>query len=245
MQLRDFGFLRPAWLAMQSLIRRFGFELTYTRVKGIPDADLYAPFYQPWKAQKWQCALRTDDPRSLVLPSSKYILYCHAEDAVARCSGELAECGVYRGGTAYLLAQLAAKHKRVLNLFDTFEGMPETDPEKDRHVKGDFADASLDDVRQYLSAETNVEYFPGLIPGTLDSVADRKFCFIHIDLDIYSAIRHATEFFYERLNSGGVIVYDDYGYPSCPGARAAVDEFYSDKRETPIVIGPQCVVRKL
>lgn len=243
MHMREF--LRPAWRTARSLIRRCGFELTYARVTGIPDADLYAPFYQPWRARQWQKALRTDDPRSLVLASSKYVLYRHAEDAVARCAGGVAECGVYQGGTAYLLAEVAAKYGRQLSLFDTFAGMPETDRAKDRHVQGDFADASLGDVRQYLSAFNNVEYFAGLIPGTLAAVADRRFCFVHIDLDIYGAIRAATEFFYERMERGGVIVYDDYGHPWCPGARAAVDEFYSDKREIPIAIGAQCVVRKL
>ncbi|HET8667682.1 MAG TPA: TylF/MycF/NovP-related O-methyltransferase [Terriglobales bacterium] len=245
MQLRDFGFLRPAWLAVQAISRRCGFEVTYARVTGIPDADLYWPFFQPWRAKRWDSILRSGDPRSLVLAPEKYILLRHAEDAVVRCPGDFAECGVYRGGTAYLLAELAAKHNRRVSLFDTFEGMPETDPTKDRHKQGDFADVSLAGVQQYLSPFNNVDYFPGLIPGTLAAVSDRRFCFVHIDLDIYNSIHAATEFFYPRMASGGVIVYDDYGYPSCPGARMAIDEFYSGKCEIPTVIGPQCIVRKL
>jgi O-methyltransferase len=33
------------------------------------------------------------------------------------------------------------------------------------------------------------------------------------------------------------MIFDDYGFPSCPGARKAVDEFFGGKPETPIVLG--------
>jgi O-methyltransferase len=33
------------------------------------------------------------------------------------------------------------------------------------------------------------------------------------------------EFFYPRLNPGGAMIFDDYGFPSCPGVRQAVDEY--------------------
>jgi O-methyltransferase len=32
------------------------------------------------------------------------------------------------------------------------------------------------------------------------------------------------------------MVFDDYGFPTCPGARKAVDEFFANKPETPIVL---------
>jgi len=38
------------------------------------------------------------------------------------------------------------------------------------------------------------------------------------------------------LSVGGFIVFDDYGFPSCPGARAAVDEFFSGKSYFPLCL---------
>lgn len=45
---------------------------------------------------------------------------------------------------------------------------------------------------------------------------------------------------------GGVMVFDDYGFPSCPGAKKAVDEFFKSKIETPIYLPTgQCLVFKV
>jgi O-methyltransferase len=44
---------------------------------------------------------------------------------------------------------------------------------------------------------------------------------------------------------GGIIVYDDYGFHSCTGAKIAVDEFYTGKEERPIYLPTgQCIVIK-
>src|SRR5437763_318304 len=58
-----------------------------------------------------------------------------------KVSGALAEVGVYRGGSAKLIATL--KGEKALHLFDTFEGMPTVNPDLDRHKTGDFAETSL------------------------------------------------------------------------------------------------------
>ena len=163
-----------------------------------------------------------------------------------RLAGDVAECGVYKGGTAYLFAELLRGSGKHLCLFDTFDGMPETNPREDVHKKGDFGDTSLADVKSYLAAFEKVEYFPGLIPTTLAAASGRTFCFVHVDLDIYDAILSASEFFYPRVPSGGFVVYDDYGAGDCPGARKAVDEFYADKPEVPLVLHTgQCIILKL
>ncbi len=42
------------------------------------------------------------------------------------------------------------------------------------------------------------------------------------------------------------MLFDDYSFPTCPGARKAVDEFFSDKPEVPFDLptGQCLVVRK-
>ena len=242
--IRQLLFLRPVLQFVQALFRKAGFKLIYAQVSGIPDAELYAPFFEPWTAADWRRRLRDGDNRSAVPLEAKYVLWTLLNDSLRNCDGDAAECGVYKGGTAVFLAEITRSAGRVLHLFDTFSGMPETDPERDLHKEGDFSDTSLESVRAYVGTQMT-EYYPGTVPQTLAPLADKHFAFVHVDLDIYDAILASTEFFYSRLSPGGVIVYDDYGYASCPGARAAVDRFFEDKPEEKLVLGTgQCVVRK-
>jgi O-methyltransferase len=231
-------FLLPAFRALQSALYRHGFDLRRFSPApgGIPDAALYGPHLQPWRSAAWLERIRASDERSLVTPERKYILWQLADQAGAASAGDFFECGVYRGGTARLLAEIAAQHSKRLHLFDTFEGMPDTDPDRDKHKAGDFAETSLEGVRQYLSSFANVDYHPGFIPTTFAGLENEAIAFAHVDLDIYEAIREATAFIYPRLAKGGTIVYDDYGLATCPGARMAVDEFFADKAENPIAL---------
>lgn len=49
-----------------------------------------------------------------------------------------------------------------------------------------------------------------------------------------------------RLSPGGIIVLDDYGIASCPGARRAVDDFFMDKPERPLaLLTAQALIHKL
>jgi O-methyltransferase len=41
-------------------------------------------------------------------------------------------------------------------------------------------------------------------------------------------------YLYPKITSGGCIVFDDYGSQAWPGAKKAVDEFFSDKPENPL-----------
>lgn len=54
------------------------------------------------------------------------------------------------------------------------------------------------------------------------------------------------KFFYPRMERGGVMIFDDYGFVSCPGAKMGVDKFFLDKAENPTYLPTgQCVVFKL
>jgi O-methyltransferase len=230
--------LVSAFRQVQRLSFERGFDIRYfSPAKNMPDAELYGPTLQPWRSAEWQRRLRADDPVSFVTPDRKYVLWQLAEQAAKTVDGAFFECGVNAGGTAYLLAQILHGTGKPLHLFDTFSGMPPVDPSKDLHAPGDFADASLAGVQRYLAAFENLDYHPGLIPETFVGLEPGPIAFAHLDLDIYKSTRDATEFVYPRLAKGGFLLYDDYGFPTCPGARQAVDEFFAGRPENVLALG--------
>jgi hypothetical protein len=144
--------------------------------------------------------------------------------------GDIAEVGVYRAGTARMMARIFPKEK-CLHLFDTFEGMPTVHREHDRHHAGDFSDAPLAMVKDYLKDFDNIRLHQGFFPDTAGPVMDKRFCFAHIDGDIYQTTKDSCAFFYGRMSPGGIMVFHDYEIQSCPGVKIALDEFFADKPE--------------
>jgi O-methyltransferase len=161
--------------------------------------------------------------------------------ATAKVDGDLAEVGVFRGGTARVICE--AKGNRPLHLFDTFEGLPEPGQIDTAFRKGEYA-CSLERVKAFLTDCPAVEYYKGRFPGTASSLGNRAFSFVHLDVDLYESTREALEFFYPRLQQGGIIVSHDY--VEFPGVRHAFDEFFAGKAEPVIELtGNQCMVVKL
>ena len=176
-----------------------------------------------------------------VTPDRCYLLYRFSREALLR-EGEVAECGVFQGGTAHLLAQTirdAGGHARRLHLFDTFQGMPDdTQPARDYHAPGDFADTSLRSVRRRLADYDFAAFHPGRVPETFEELDQGlRFVFVHLDMDIYQPTLEACRWFWPRMVAGGVMMFDDYGfYPYRDAARAAVEAWFAHEPETPIAL---------
>lgn len=168
----------------------------------------------------------------IVDPIRSYTLY-QLGRAFEGKEGEIAEVGVYKGGTARVLAA-ACPDKRVY-LFDTFTGMPSSDPSVDRHGVGDFSDTSFEKVQKLLSDCSNVEFHVGIFPETSGPIVDKRFCLVHLDVDNYKPNADALAFFYNRMVPGGAIVFDDYEWRDTPGIRKSIDEFLADKPERVVV----------
>ncbi len=144
----------------------------------------------------------------------------------------LAEVGVYKGGTSYFIAALA--HRLKLNIthccFDTFEGHAAQDIDlsvETSHKARYFNDTSYESVRDYLSRFKNVDVYKGRFQDTCHYIQDTPIHFVHLDMDIYEPTIFALKFFDKRVVNGGMILVDDYGFESCPGIEKAVAEFTS------------------
>lgn len=172
--------------------------------------------------------VRTGD--CLMTLPERYNLWTLAHRSRSR-PGALAEVGVYRGGSARILA--AAKGDAALHLFDTFDGMPATEPAHDgRFIPGQLGDTSLAAVREKLRPWPDVHFHPGFFPDTAAVLpADLRFKLVHLDVDIRRSNLAALEFFYPRLLPGGCLVVHDYNATSVPGTKLAVDDFMRDKPE--------------
>ncbi len=146
----------------------------------------------------------------------------------------MAEIGVYRGGTSFLIGH--TDPSRTLYVCDSFKGLPAPSSVDAHHLEGDFSDTSYKQVVDKLSG-LNVSIIKGFFPDPIvhKKMEDKKYSFVHIDVDLYQSTLECLGFFYSRLVSGAALVVDDYGMSSCPGVKVAVDEFMSDKAE--ILVG--------
>lgn len=218
------------------------------RYEKIPDRRFYDGVFSPWLGYgEFGSLFDAIGKFTLVSPARAWMLYSLANQSLS-VNGNFYEAGVFRGGTALLLKKILEKNSanKQLRLFDTFGGMPKTNAEKDIHQAGDFSDTSLKGVQLLVSTPAFVTYHPGIIPASFAGLESDVIAFAHIDLDIYQGILDSCRFIYPRLSAGGIIVFDDYGFMSCPGAREAVDQFFADKPEVPLVLPTgQAIVFKL
>ena len=145
--------------------------------------------------------------------------------------GDTAECGAFNGATSWLICASNQKSGRSHHVFDSFEGLSQPNAEDGTHWRqGDFT-ATEEEVRANLSPFDRVHLHKGWIPELFEDVSDRRFAFVHIDVDLHQPTADSIEFFYPRVVNGGILVCDDYGHTSCPGATRAMDDYLVDTNE--------------
>ncbi|CAN1568661.1 Macrocin-O-methyltransferase [Burkholderiaceae bacterium] len=144
--------------------------------------------------------------------------------------GDTAECGAFEGASSFFMCKEIKNTSKNHYVFDSFEGLscPDT-VDGSFWSQGDFA-VSDSVISKNLSCFNNVKFFKGWIPQCFPNSIG-NFCFVHIDVDLYQPTLDSLVYFYPKVNSGGIILCDDYGFEWCVGAKKAFDEFFSDKPE--------------
>ncbi len=171
--------------------------------------------------------------------------------ATLNVPGARAECGAYRGAAALLLAHAWRSRQpdfrgADLYLIDSFAGTSASGEHDLIAVRGADGAArreaffpvakaaiSPDLVRGFFGEFPDVRICAGWIPQVFATLPERDWAFVHLDVTLYAPTLAALEYFYPRLNAGGVIICD--GSIFCPGAKRAWDEFCA-KRELPFIV---------
>lgn len=168
-------------------------------------------------------------------------------------NGDIIEVGVYRGISLAILGALTNSLgiNKIIYGVDTFCGMPDIvidgldngfdefgepwAPGKGGHFPGDFKDTSILQVAR-MAPWGNIKLIPGIFPACANQIQSDKFCFAHIDVDIYNSYKDSYQYLWPRMVSGGAIICgDDYDRPWLKGAKKAIDEMVVEFGVTPII----------
>ena len=172
----------------------------------------------------------------------------------AEIPGDFVECGVWKGGSAMVVAATLAqlgKTTRNIWLYDTYAGMP--DP-TDKDVQFDdltaldrlrmagaesyseLAKVTVEEVQANLRRTgyplDRVQFVVGDVRQTIPTTAPARISLLRLDTDWYASTAHEMKHFYPRLCRGGVLLVDDYGH--WKGSRQAVDEYLAS--ESPVLL---------
>ncbi len=177
---------------------------------------------------------KTIEQRTVVKIDRSYMLYQYANYAAKLPQGDVAQLGVYKGGTAKMIAECFKRTNKNIYLFDTFEGLPpssQADGKKNQALKteNDFNDVDFREVEELFRPYTSVVLKKGFFPQTAHDLTDARFSFVYLDADLYQSTKDGLNFFYPRMLPGGVIMLDDYGTPIWPGIQKAVQEFCEEQ----------------
>lgn len=170
------------------------------------------------------------------IPERKYVLYGIAK-SISSINGDIVECGVFRGHSSFLMLHANKDNNKKFYGFDSFEGLSQ--PEEIDKVKNNFSfswkknDLSVPQQiaeKNLKDFKNRYKLFKGWIPDRFNEVANKRFSLVHIDVDLYQPTFDSISFFWERLNIGGALVCDDYGFETCPGAYKAMNDFFKSKQ---------------
>ena len=169
--------------------------------------------------------------------------------------GDLVECGVFKGGSAMMMAYSMQEFNKDHNeekklwLYDTFEGManPSVHDENILNQKATYElkknkkKENQNDIWAYSPMsyvdknikktginQKNIVFIKGLVENTLLNIKPKKISLLRLDTDFYESTKKELEELYPLLEVGGVIIIDDYGH--WKGCKKAVDEYFIDKK---------------
>jgi hypothetical protein len=192
-----------------------------------------------------------DYNHSLFLPRvyrgslDRYLYFLDQLEKLKAVDGDIVECGVSigHGALLFLLMSEYLGVERTYYGFDSFTGFPDpVDEDGVTPIKGKGFWASPTDtvlrvLRDGRIPENTIRERVRLVKGLFDVTLPKyqgKIALLHLDCDLYESYKVALGNLYDKVVTGGIIMFDEYDDHRWPGARKAIDEFFADKPEKPI-----------
>ena len=173
---------------------------------------------------------------------SKVIAHYELYKMVINLSGDIVECGIFKGASFVRFAMireiLGNPSSKKLIGFDCFGKFPKTMFKHDKKALKDWTAVAGDqsisrkdliDVLEHKDCSINFDLVEGDITETVPTYVDEhpelKISLLNLDTDIYEPAVIILKYLWPKIISGGVLILDDYGV--FPGETKAVDEYFA------------------
>lgn len=151
--------------------------------------------------------------------------------------GDFIEFGVFRARSFSMLLPIAMRQGKLMHGVDSFEGMDHPgefdilEDGKDLYPKGRFANGGLLEIRGLLGGfpESAYRLHKGFVPQVLDTLPDMELSLAFLDLDHYEPTKAAIAWAWPRINTGGLMICDDFVVGTDRLSTRAINEFIADR----------------
>jgi hypothetical protein len=193
--------------------------------------------------------------RDLATLISRYELFRQVIDL----PGCIVELGVGKGGSLFTWTKLLEtfcpndRSRKVFG-FDHFEGVVDFQAQDGKlvggashKVVGGFK-TPAEPIRRLVDLHNDDNLLPGIervrlvegdvidtLPNFLEENPGLKISLLHFDVDLYRPTKFALELLYPLVVSGGVVVLDEYGLIPWQGETKAIDEYFADRTDRPVI----------
>lgn len=155
-----------------------------------------------------------------------------AAQHAAALPGDFVECGVNTGIMSLAICEYVDFNQldKDFWLFDTFSGvvldqMTEAEQASGRDEAAKHYFECYDLAVANFAPWARARLVRGVIPQSLSTAPIDRVSYLCIDLNLVEPEKAALEFFWPKLVSGGVVVFDDYGWKQCRLQKEAHDEW--------------------
>jgi O-methyltransferase len=194
------------------------FARTAERIKFAKDQRRYRKAFQKYR-------------EFTMIPENIYTGNLHLVAEVKDISGDIVECGTWRGGMIAGIADVLGPDRHY-HLFDSYEGLPpatEIDGEaalawqRDTSNPGYYnnCSASEDEAKQAMSMSVATDYtlVKGWFSETLPCASVGPIALLRMDADWYDSTKAILDNLADCVVPGGLIIVDDYYvYQGCARA---------------------------
>jgi hypothetical protein len=146
----------------------------------------------------------------------------------------IVECGVCDGLTIFYAMMALKKFKFNFKsyLYDSWSVMKDAYLDSDeKKLSGSYRYLNLSKTIKNLGIfKQNTIFNKGYIPESFkNSIYPKRVSWLHIDLNSSYATLESLNFFWGKVESGGVIIFDDYGSSQYTSTKKVIDKFFENK----------------